>query len=155
MKIVPLGRRATAAESSSVALACSDAEAARQDVEIDASETARFGPMGVAMLASSFALRRTAGWRTTLIGPIDAAAAEFLDEVGFERSASGQPPSLGTLELRQMRALDAVYTECIADLLVQRVPGITEENSYPIQLCLNELLQTSSNGPNRRSDASF
>jgi signal transduction histidine kinase len=107
---------------------------------MDASEIERFGPLGVAMLASCFATRRAAGRETTLIPPLNVGAAEFLDEVGFERVAHGGA-RVGTLELRQMHNLDALYTQNVAEMLVTGVPSITDDNSYPIQLCLNELLQ--------------
>lgn len=131
IKVVPLGARATAAQTAAIAAACMEAEAAREDVEFDASETSRFGPIGVAMLASSFAMRREAGLETRWIPPMDDVAREFIREVGLETSAAAGASPHGTLELRQMHALDAVYTESVADILVRGVPGITEENSYP------------------------
>jgi signal transduction histidine kinase len=48
---------------------------------------------------------------------------------------------MASLELRQLYALDPLYTEAVVELLTEGVEGITKENSYPIQLCLNELLQ--------------
>ena len=44
-------------------------------------------------------------------------------------------------EIRQLRALNALYTSQVTDLLERGVDGINSDNSYPIQLCLNELLQ--------------
>src|SRR5258708_3172127 len=141
MKVVPLGSRATVAESAALVSACAEAEATLEDVELDASEVSRFGPLGVALIATCFAMRRSAGRTTAFIPPIKQSASEFLHEIGFERIANGGAAAEGTLELRQMHALDAMYTQDVANLLVRGVPGITEDNSYPIQLCLNELLQ--------------
>ena len=74
--------------------------------------------------------------------PTDDDARDFVKEVGLDRFVAGEKTGLGTLEIRQLDALDAVYTMRVVDLLADRVPSkITEANSYPIQLCLNELLQ--------------
>jgi signal transduction histidine kinase len=53
----------------------------------------------------------------------------------------GEQTGVGTLEIREMHALDPTYTRHVTDILTRGVQGVTDENSYPIELCLNELLQ--------------
>jgi len=73
--------------------------------------------------------------------PLDEEAAHFIQEVGLDRFALGEQTGIGTLEIREMHALDPTYTRHVTDMLIRGVPGVTAENSYPIELCLNELLQ--------------
>lgn len=54
-------------------------------------------------------------------------ARAFAEEVALDNFARGVSARPGTLEVRQMHALDALYTESVADLLVHGVPGITAE----------------------------
>jgi signal transduction histidine kinase len=61
--------------------------------------------------------------------------------VALERFTLPKKRETRTLELLQMHALDALYTDQVAELLVAGVPGITEDNVHPIRVCLNELLQ--------------
>jgi signal transduction histidine kinase len=133
--------RATVQESYQLIELCNEAEREPGDVEIDCSRTTNFGPFGVALFAASFAARRSQGRVTRLIAPADDVARAFIEEVGLTKIAEGEKTGLNTLEVRQMMALDAVYTESITSILTRGVPGMTEENSYTIQLCLNELLQ--------------
>ncbi len=94
------------------------------------------------MAASIIPTRRGKNRATKLVLPRDADSRAFLEEVGFTVLFDGGEPRPGTLDLRQMTALHASYTQQVVDLLADRVPGaITSENGYPIQLCLNELLQ--------------
>lgn len=108
---------------------------------LDCSKVERFGPLGVALVASSIALRQHDGRPTTFVPPRAKDADAFVREVGLDRFARGERTGLGTLEIRQMHALDAVYSEGVTEMVLRGVPGMTEENSYSIQLCLNELLQ--------------
>lgn len=134
--------RATDNDSYQLARFCSELDRQSDALVVDCRDTLRFGPLGVTMLASAIALRRTRGWQTELALPTDDDARGFVKEVGLDRFIAGETTGLGTLEVRQLHALDAVYTLSVVDLLAQGVPGrITEANSYPIQLCLNELLQ--------------
>jgi signal transduction histidine kinase len=141
MNRVEMPDRATVNESYQVITACSLAEREPGTVAIDFSRTVRFGPLGLALVAASIAMRREANRATELILPKDAGAAEFCREVALDQFLAGQMTGLGTLEIRQMRQLDALYTQQIAQILVRGVPGVTEDSSYVIQLCLNELLQ--------------
>lgn len=141
MQPVEMPDRVTVNESYQVIDACTRAERERGPVALDFRQTTRFGPLGVALIAASIALRREVQSKTTLIMPDDERSAGFCREVALDRFAAGQETGLGTLEIRQMRALDAVYTGQVAEMLVRGVPGVTEESSYVIQLCLNELLQ--------------
>jgi anti-sigma regulatory factor (Ser/Thr protein kinase) len=136
---VPL--RATMNESHQLVELCNRAENEDGEVLFDCRATTRFGPFGVAALGSAIAIRRKAGRKSRIALPVDADAARFVSEVGLDKFAAGATTGIGTLEVRQMTALDAVYTRAVSDILIRGVPGITEENSYPIELCLNELLQ--------------
>ena len=108
---------------------------------MDCTKVEHFGPFGVALLASSIAMRRLDGRTTELRLPKDPLAIDFACEVGLDRFARGERTGLGTLEVRQMHALDAVYSEAVTEMVLRGVPGMNEDNSYSIQLCLNELLQ--------------
>jgi anti-anti-sigma regulatory factor len=108
---------------------------------VDCARTEFFDPFGVALLAALIASREQEGRETSLLSPRASEADHFISGVGLKRFAGRESTGHGTLEIRQMRALDANYTGAVTDMLVRGVPGITEENSYPIQLCLNELLQ--------------
>jgi hypothetical protein len=110
-------------------------------VTLDCSSVARFGPSGIALLASSIAIRRANGRSTTLVPPLDPVAADFLGEVGLADFAAGKRTGVGTLEVRQLSALDALYTQAVTRMLLSGVPGMNEDNSYTTELCLNELLQ--------------
>jgi anti-sigma regulatory factor (Ser/Thr protein kinase) len=110
-------------------------------VELDFTKTERFGPFGVALIASTLLLRTHAGRATTMIPPEDESSAGFLKEVGLGRLAEGHGATSGTLEIRQLLANDPTFTNCVATILLKGVPGMTEDKTYPIELCLNELLQ--------------
>jgi anti-sigma regulatory factor (Ser/Thr protein kinase) len=133
--------RATMTESYQLVELCGRAENESGEVVLDCGRTTRFGPFGIAALASTIAMRRKTGRKSRLALPVDVEAARFASEVGLDKFAEGATTGIGTLEVRQMTDLDAVYTGAVTDILVRGVPGITEENSYPIELCLNELLQ--------------
>jgi hypothetical protein len=134
-------KRATVTESSQLVHACTLAERESGAVELDCSSVEMFGPFGVALIAASIAVRRHQGAVTRLIPPRKRECARFFEEVALERMATGEQTGIGSLEVRQMLSLDAVYTDEVVRILTQGVPGVTDENSYVIQLCLNELLQ--------------
>ncbi|MBN2192115.1 MAG: hypothetical protein JW751_04805 [Polyangiaceae bacterium] len=138
---VALSGRATVTESRNVIIACTALEHERGPAVLDLSAATRFGPFGVGMLATAIALRRHSGHATELILPADDAGREFLEEVGLPRFVRGEEPRAGTLELRQLHALDPVYTEAVTQMLVRNVAGIDEAAAYTVTLCLNELLQ--------------
>lgn len=134
--------RATDNDSYQLCKLCLELERHSGRAVLDCRETQRFGPIGIAMMASTVALRRAKGLATDLLLPIDDDARAFIEEVSFDRFSEGEETGLGTLEIRRLDGLDAVYTSRVVELLAEGVPGrITDENSYPIQLCLNELLQ--------------
>jgi len=144
--LIQLPTRATVEESFQVLNACEQIERLGKVLAIDASTTTMFGPMGVALLALALARRRTAGLPDlTLRKPESGEARRYLEEVGFSRfltsEHANENPSAGTLEMRHLFQLVPVYTEQMARLIADRVPGTPEEVSYLIQLCLNELLQ--------------
>lgn len=141
MRVVELPSRATITESYQLIETCASLEQEPQAVQLDCGPTTRFGPFGVALIAACIAVRQIEGRATELKLPNDRRAKEFASEIGLARFASGQRTGIGTLEVRQMRTLDAIYTEAVTSMLLRGVPGMTEENSYVIQLCLNELLQ--------------
>jgi anti-sigma regulatory factor (Ser/Thr protein kinase) len=132
---------ATLQESYQLTELCDRAERVDGPVALDCTNTKRFGPFGIALLASSIALRRVAGRTTTIVRPVDETANEFLTEVGLVRFAAKQATGIGTLEVRELHALDATYTEAVTRMVVNGVPGIDDDTSYTVQLCLNELLQ--------------
>lgn len=141
MVAVALPARATIGESYQLIRTCTVLERERGPVDLDCSETVMLGPFGIALLASSIAIRRISDRETRVIRPRDEGANRFLSEVGFDKFARGEVTGHGTLEVRQMLALDAVYVDQAVGLLTEWVPGMTKENSYPIQVCMNELLQ--------------
>jgi anti-sigma regulatory factor (Ser/Thr protein kinase) len=100
-----------------------------------------FGPFGVALLASSIATRHLAGCRTRIRAPSNPVAAQFLEEIGLASFAEGRTTGIGTLEVRQLEALDASYTQAVTEMVMRGVPGTDDQTGYLIQLCLNELLQ--------------
>jgi anti-sigma regulatory factor (Ser/Thr protein kinase) len=133
--------RATISNSSQLIGLCTEAEHLAQVVVLDATDTIMFDSFGIALIAAMVAVRRAAGRHTELVLPVARAANCFLQEVALDGFVRGEPSRPGTLEVRQVIALDAMFTDNVADLLVRGVPGINETNVYPIQLCLNELLQ--------------
>jgi hypothetical protein len=134
-------QRATAQDSYQLAKLCEQVEREDGPVLLDCRKTAMLGPLGVALLASTVALRRSAGRLTELLAPEEDFACQFFDEVGLARFAKGTATGIGTLEVRQLLALDATYTGDVTQMVLRGVPGMNDDTSYPIQLCLNELLQ--------------
>jgi anti-sigma regulatory factor (Ser/Thr protein kinase)/anti-anti-sigma regulatory factor len=141
MAVLKIPARATLDGSYELAREFAIARQESAPLTLDCEQTEFFDPFGVALLAALIAYRREDGRMTTVSPPRSLEPDRFISEIGLKRFASGETTGLGTLEIRQMRALDANYTVAVTDMLVRGVPGITEENSYPIQLCLNELLQ--------------
>lgn len=137
--------KATLGDSYSTIRACDELEAAPDDAVLDASRTTKFEPIAAALLAASVAERRAGGRSTRWVMPVDDAAADFVREVQLDRLILGQPTDVtGTLAIRQLTALDPSYTAGVAELLLAGVPGMDEMDettAYPVQLCLNELLQ--------------
>jgi hypothetical protein len=132
----------TLGDSYSTIRACAELENAPDAVIVDASRTTRFEPVVAAMLAATAADRRAAGLSTRWAAPLDKSAAQFVREVQLDRLIEGTiVDAHGTLEMRQLTALDPSYTEGVAELLQAGVPGIDDVTAYPVQLCLNELLQ--------------
>ncbi len=123
-------------------------ERAPARIEVDASGCEFFGPLGTALLAATIA-RRVKGGRHApdFIAPVESDVREYLEQIDFQRFAAGRGsdadagPQAGTLEMRQLTALDPVYVHQLADLLAERVPGTGEVASDLIARCLNELLQ--------------
>ena len=133
--------RATVQESYQLTKLCEEMEREEGAAVVDCRGTSMFGPLGVALLASAIASRKRSGRTTSVLAPSDESCAEFIEEVGLARFALGTATGIGTLEVRQLLALDARYTEDVTRMVLRGVPGMDEDTSYPIQLCLNELLQ--------------
>lgn len=108
MSRIEVPARATVTESYQLIRTCTALEQAPDGATLDCTQVERFGPFGIALLASSFALRRVDEKSTDLVLDVDSASAEFIREVGLDRFARGERTGLGTLEVRQMMALDAV-----------------------------------------------
>jgi hypothetical protein len=101
-----------------------------------------FGPIGVTLLAAIVAERSASGRSTLLSYPEDKEAAHFLREIEFGRFVDGKDTAAtNTVTVRQLRALDPQYTVEAARVICDGVPGMDEASTYPVQLCLNELLQ--------------
>lgn len=133
--------RATVNDSYQLAKFCEVVEREEGEVLVDFSDCILVGPLGVALIASSIALRQKQGRPTLVRAPNDESVAQFLDEVGIASFARGTMTGVGSLEVRQLLALDALYTEEVTRMVLKGVPGMSEDTGYPIQLCLNELLQ--------------
>ena len=138
---IKLPHRATVEESYQLIEAFNRAERQLAPIDLDCGSVTHFGPFGMALLAAIVALRRETKRTTHLVLPEDQEAAHFIQEVGLQRFVLGEQTGIGTLEIREMHALDPTYTRHVTDMLIRGVPGVTAENSYPIELCLNELLQ--------------
>lgn len=117
------------------------------NVVLDASQTARVQPLGAAILAVAIARREHAGLpKVAWVPPSNDECAAFLAEIGFPLYVTGTAEERaaatfhGTLELRQIKALDPTYHKDVADLLASRVPGTTEDVSHLVHVCLNELM---------------
>ncbi len=139
----------TAEDTYLVLQAVDSIERAPNPLEIDASASEWFSPLGTTLLALAIA-RRVAGRGGSpgFVPPSAAEGREFLGEVGFDRYLDGRGASReleqqhsGTREMRQMAALDPVYIHHIADLLAERVPETSETTSHLLGLCMKELLQ--------------
>jgi anti-sigma regulatory factor (Ser/Thr protein kinase)/anti-anti-sigma regulatory factor len=143
MPAILIPRRATLEGSYDLVQAFAAAMQEPEALTLDCAGTEFFDPFGVALIAALIASRRQDQnpRATSLVPPRDPEANHFVAEVGLDRFANGESTGRGTLEIRQLHALHANYTSAVTKMLVRGVPGITEENSYPIQLCLNELLQ--------------
>ncbi len=139
--------RATVEESYEIVDLCRHIETDRQARVLDASRCERFGPMGTALLAMALERRRIEGLTDlSFVQPTREECREFLAEIGFERfflpkESRPKPTAGGTLQMRQLHGLDPLYTESVAELLLHNVQGTSEEASFLVQLCLNELLQ--------------
>lgn len=141
MKVVELPKRGTVNESYQLIKFCAETERISEDVSLDASQIGMYGPFGIALLASMVATRRGASLDTNIVLDSASEGAAFLHEVGFERFVRGHQTGLGSLEVRQLSALDALYTDAVTKLLTEGVEGFDTDAAYPITLCLNELLQ--------------
>ncbi len=128
-------------DSYSTIRACDELESAPDGAVLDATRTEKFEPIGAAIIAASVAERRASGRSTHFARPVNESAAHFVQEVHLDRLINGQvTDTLGTLAIRQLSTLDPSYTAGVAALL-EAVPGMDEATAYPVQLCLNELLQ--------------
>jgi anti-sigma regulatory factor (Ser/Thr protein kinase) len=145
MSLLKLPARMDAGSHADVSRVCERlASDAALDV-LDASETIFVGALEAAMLACAAAARVTPVQR--VLEPRAWAARKFAGEtLLWERIKA--PLSVGevqhsddTLALRQLRALDPVFTSALAELLATHVTGVTQDVSHLVQLCLNETLQ--------------
>jgi signal transduction histidine kinase len=118
-----------------------EAQQERDEVRVDCTHTKFIDPFGATLLAALLAFRKEEQRDTVVIAPYEGEVRRFAAEVGLTTLAASSTEPRGTLEIRQLRALDAVYTSKVTDMLVKGVPGMNSDNSYPIELCLNELLQ--------------
>ena len=139
--VISLPNRGTLEQTHDLIQAFNLADREARPVDLDCGSVTLFGPFGIALLGAAIAIRRQSGRQTRLLPPRDEEVARFVREVGLDRFALGEQTGVGTLEIREMHALDPTYTRHVTDMLVRGVQGVTEANSYPIELCLNELLQ--------------
>lgn len=136
---VPIG--VTLSDSYSTIQVCDKLESAPDGVVLDATRTAKFEPIGAAIIAASVAERRASGLSTRFRLPVDEEARHLIREIQLDRLIEGRSTDAnGSLTIRQLSALDPSYTASVAELL-EAVPGMDEATAYPVQLCLNELLQ--------------
>lgn len=145
MRTIVLPPRLTSDQMTRLA-AAADAVATDAKAErLDARAVRKWGPLSMVELGLAIAQRRRLGHPTlTFLPPTDEVAAHFSDEAGLARLLAGEESTrraADTLELRQMTTHDRLYTERIADVLVERVEGYDEDASHLVHLCLNELLQ--------------
>jgi len=142
--------RATVNETYQVLEAVAEIERAPPGpVTLDASRCERFGPVGIALLAMACAARLERGEAAVeLIAPENDGARGYLEEVRFAQFLESRPRGYAStqegtpaMRLLTMSGLAYSYPKEVAELITERVPGATEDASYPIQFCLNELLQ--------------
>lgn len=115
-------------------------------VVVDASDVGFAQPFGIVTLAAALLRRERAGLSAAdYTSPRDAAAREFLEEVGFEALLrTGQPPGgTGTLPIRRASAasIDPLYLHQVAQLVERLVPDTSEAVAYLIETALKEMLQ--------------
>lgn len=139
--VISLPNRGTLEQTNELIHAFNLADRETAPVDLDCGPVTLFGPFGVTLIAAIIAVRRRDGRQTRVLPSNDEEVTHFIREVGLDRFALGEQTGVGTLEIREMHALDPTYTRHVTDMLVRGVQGVTQENSYPIELCLNELLQ--------------
>ena len=111
--LIQIPARATVTEVSQVIRACTKLERIREPATMDCTQTTMFGPMGIALLAASARVRNSRGFKTDLKLPEDEGAKDFVGEIGLGRFVDGEATGIGTLEVRAMDSLDALYTEAL------------------------------------------
>jgi hypothetical protein len=115
------------------------------DAVLDATRVRFSMPYGIVTLGAAVLRRETLGLaRLKYEPPIDAEAARFLREVGFDELVkTGRSTRQGTLAMRRVSAssMDPTYTQGIADLVERLVPNTTESVVDLVKTALNEMLQ--------------
>ncbi len=86
-----LSRRVTQNESAQHLRLLGELEREKGPVELDATKTESYGPLGVALLASAFGVRARDGRETRLIPPTDPDKLQLFEETGLLECVAGEP----------------------------------------------------------------
>jgi len=87
-----LSRRVTQNESAQHLRLIGELEREKGPVELDATKTESYGPLGVALLASAFGVRARDGRETRLLPPTEPEKLALFEETGLLECIAGEPP---------------------------------------------------------------
>jgi len=134
-------RRATINESPQLARLVLEAEREKGPVEIDCSKTETYGPFGVALLASCFAMRRHQGQPTTILPPADPDALLLLEETGLIRIANGEAEAPDEWQVHQVEMKGGKSAPDISTELLHPLASAKGTAPLVVQPCLSALLE--------------
>jgi hypothetical protein len=119
-----------------------EAEREKGPVELDCTKTESWGPFGVALLASCFAIRKRSGRETSLLAPTDdEEASALLDETGLVRFAQGEPVVLDEWHDQPVSIHEETSTQELSSRLTQSLSAATAKAPAVVQPCLDVLLE--------------
>lgn len=133
-------RRATINESPQLARLVGEAEREKGIVEIDCSKTEAWGPLGVALLASSLVVRKRTGGETRWIEPTDPDLLEGFEQTGLSVLANGDLRSLDAGQVHPITLTQHDPVNEIASALVAPLKPSAAAAPEVVQPCLEILL---------------
>jgi signal transduction histidine kinase len=118
-----------------------EAEREKGVVELDCAKTEAWSPFGVAFIASCFAVRKRAGYETSILVPTkDADAAELLEATGLSEYVQGDSVVLDEWEDRVIDVADPTSTEDIASQLASPLSAATAKAPLVVKPCFSALI---------------
>lgn len=136
-----LPRRATINESPQLARLVAEAEREKGPVELDCNKTEAWGPFGVALLASSWAVRQKLGRETQLIAPVDGDAAEQFAETGLGLLSHGESSGLNGGQVHPIALAMHPPTHDLAIALSNPLSAAAESAPGVVLPCLEPMLE--------------